>query len=261
MYIISGCYGQVGSSLYRLSLGEHKSVEIHRGDTLIFSADPAPQYTKESEDFVIDNLIGMGVDVHYYDLNEDLYMSGHGSQEDILELFKIANPRYFIPIGGAIRFMHSYKNLALKYGANPEQVFELKPGESVIFENGRARPGDKIKVKSVLVHGLGIGDIGKIVLGDRDILGKEGIVVAVIKINQGNGSLVGTPTIVTRGFVFEKLQKKLITRASEKLRILLGSSERNKKDKMKRSTTVLLEKFFYKETGRRPMILPLIVEV
>src|ERR1035437_8067747 len=110
MYIIAGCYGQPGSSVYRLSLDEHERVKIHSGDTFIFSADPGPAYSKESEDFIVDNLIDKGADVHYYDLHEGLHVSGHGGQEDIKELFKIVNPKYFIPTGGTIRYMKSYQD-------------------------------------------------------------------------------------------------------------------------------------------------------
>jgi len=260
IYIISGCYGQVGSSVYKLSLGEHEKIQIEEGDTLIFSADPAPPYSKESEDFVIDNFIDMGVDVHYYDLNEELYVSGHGGQEDILELFKIVNPRYFIPIGGAIRYMHAYKKLVSKFGANANRVFELKPGESVIFENGSARKGEKVSAREILVHGLGIGDVGKIVLGDRDILGKEGFVIAVLKVNR-KGNLSGEPKIVSRGFVFEKVSKKLLHGAEKRLKSHITGLKKADEAKMKRVASDMLEKFFFEETGRRPMILPIIVEI
>lgn len=260
MYVISGCYGQVGSSLYRLSLGEHEKIEIEKGDTLIFSADPAPPYSKESEDFVIDNFIDIGVDVHYYDLNEDLYVSGHGSQEDIMELFRIVNPRYFIPIGGAIRYMHSYKNLALKFGASEAQVFQLKPGENVIFDKGVAIRGKRVSAKEILVHGLGIGDVGKIVLSDRDILGKEGFVVAVLKFDM-KGNLSGDPKIVSRGFVFEKVSKNLLYGAEKKLKASISALKKSDEGKMKRVATDMLEKFFFEQTGRRPMVLPVVVEV
>jgi ribonuclease J len=221
LYIVAGCYGQVGSSLYRISIDEHNFVEAVEGDMVVFSADPAPPYTKESEDFVVDNLIDKGVDVHYYDLNEGLddgiYTSGHGGKGDILELFKIVNPKYFIPIGGEIRYMKSYMDLAVGFGANPGSVFRLKPGESIIFENGNARIGERIPTKKVLVHGLGIGDIGKVVLGDRTILGNEGFVVALIKLNKDH-KLMENPEIISRGFIFEKIEKALLDNAKKRLK-------------------------------------------
>jgi ribonuclease J len=261
MYIIAGCYGQVGSSLHKLSLNEHDMLKANEGDTLIFSADPAPPYTKESENFVIDNFIDMGMDVHYYDLEEDLYVSGHGSQEDILALFRIVNPQYFIPIGGAIRFMHSYKKLAFSFGARPGSVFELKPGESVIFENGQVRRGKKIPVKEVLVHGLGIGDVGKVVLGDRAVLGKEGLAVAVIKFGRKKQKVIEAPTIISRGFVFEKEEKPFLIESAKKLKKELDSLKKLDRSVINDKTVNFLTGHFLKQTGRRPMVLPVIVEM
>jgi ribonuclease J len=260
LYVISGCYGQVGSSLYRVANGDHERVEVSEGDTMIFSADPAPPYTKESEDYVIDQLIDKGVEVHYYDLDEGLYVSGHGGQEDILELFKIVNPKYFIPIGGAIRFMHAYKKLVVKFGANKNSVFELKPGENVIFKNRTAVKGKKIQTKEVLVHGLGIGDVGKIVLGDRAVLGNEGVAVIVIKLDRKN-KIIGVPEIISRGFVFEKIEKKFLRKASERLKKQITKKGEVNKSIVESVTSDYLGNFFYQKTGRRPMILPVIVQV
>jgi ribonuclease J len=259
MYLIAGCYGQVGSSLYQLSLGEHNRLHAQAGDVLIFSADPAPPYTKESENFVIDNFIDMGVDVHYYDLNEDLYVSGHGSKEDILELFKITNPNFFIPIGGAVRFMHSYKKLALEFGAKESSVFELKPGESVVFSNGKASRGKRIPVKEVLVDGLGIGDVGRVVLSDRKTLSQHGVAIAIIKLDSARGHLAADPEIISRGFVFEKEEKKFLKNSGKALRVELEKRGRIDFRSAKYITVDFLADVFYKETGRRPMILPVVV--
>jgi len=261
MYLIAGCYGQVGSSLYKLSINEHNRIKVNEGDTLVFSADPAPPYTKESENFVIDNLIDMGVDVHYYDLHEGLYISGHGSQEDIKELFKIVKPKYFIPIGGAIRFMHSYRNLAVEFGAKRNQVFNLKPGENIIFENGNARLGQKIPTKNVLVDGLGIGDVGKVVLQDRRDLSQGGVVVAILKVNRRTESLVDSPRIVSKGFIFEKQRKDLLINASGGLTKYLKRKGKLKRKDLETEAGDYLESYFYQKTARRPMVLPVIVEV
>lgn len=264
MYIVSGCYGQVGSSLYRISLGEHDRVEVGSGDMMVFSADPAPPYTKESQDFVIDNLTDKGVDVHYYDLHEGLdeglYVSGHGGRGDITELFKMVNPKYFIPIGGEIRYMKSYLGLAIKFGANPDNVFRLKPGDSVVFEKGNAHLGEKVATKQVLVHGLGIGDVGKVVLGDRAVLGNEGVAVVVFKLGR-NKKLLSDPEIVSRGFVFEKINKKLIEEAERRLATQVNKRGKFDRASLNETTMNYLSNFFFQKTGRRPMILPVVVEV
>lgn len=260
LYIISGCYGQPGSSVYRLALEEHERLKINPGDTFIFSADPGPAYSKESEDFIVDKLIDLGVDVHYYDLGEGLHVSGHGGQEDIKELFKIVKPRYFIPTGGTIRYMKSYEKLAVSVGAREQDVFRLKPGESVIFEDGKARRGETIRTKEVLVHGLGIGDIGKVVLEDRTALGKEGVVVAEVKIGR-NGKIVARPNLTSRGFVFEPGYGGVLDEAARELDRTLQGKKLQNSTSVKNLTSQFLEKYFYDKTRRHPMILPVVVEV
>lgn len=259
-YIISGCYGQVGSSLYKIAGGKHDRLDIQEGDMMIFSADPAPPYSKESEDFVIDQLIDKGVDVHYYDLNEGLYVSGHGGRGDIVELFNLIKPKYFIPIGGAVRYMHAYKKLVVKNGSDPRSVFILKPGDNIDFKDGMAKLGAKIHTKEVLVHGLGIGDIGKVVLGDRTILGQEGFVVALMKVGKDR-RLIGEPDIISRGFVFEKIEKALLDGARKKLAFQVKKNGKVDKKTAQLEAKKYLEKFFFQKTGRRPMILPIVVEI
>ncbi len=261
MYIVAGCYGQIGSSLYRIALGEYDRLEAQEGDTMVFSADPAPPYTKESENFIIDKLIDAGLDVHYYDLKEGLYVSGHGGQEDIIELFKITNPKYLIPIGGSVRFMHAYKKLAIKFGVPEANIFELKPGDNITFKNGQAIKGKRIPTKKVLVHGLGIGDVGKVVLGDRDVLGKEGMAVVVIKISAKSKKIIGTPEIISRGFVFERNEKAFLASAGKQLRNQIEARKQVDKKMLKSQATEFLGKFFFKEIGRKPMVLPVIVEI
>ncbi len=260
MYIIAGCYGQPGSSVYRLALEEHERVKINKGDTFIFSADPGPAYSKESIDFIVDKLIDLGVDTHYYDLKEGLHVSGHGGQEDIKELFKIVKPKYYIPTGGTIRYMKSYQDLVATVGSPRENVFRLKPGESVVFDGETAKRGESISVKEVMVHGLGIGDIGKVVLEDRTALGKQGIVAVGLAINR-NGKVVNNPELMSRGFVYEQKYGEILEDASENLFRHLNSKNFTNKMQIKAATEKYLEKYFFDKTRRSPMILPLVVEV
>jgi len=260
LYIIAGCYGQPGSSVYRLALSEHERVKIHKGDTFIFSADPGPAYSKESEDFIVDKLVDLGVDVHYYDLKEGLHVSGHGGQEDIRELMRIVKPKYFIPTGGTIRYMKSYEKLAVSLGAKESDVFRLKPGESVLFDEGIGRRGPTISTKEVFVHGLGIGDIGKVVLEDRTALGKEGVVAAVMKLDK-NGMIMAEPELTSRGFVFEKKYGEVLDSASHELGYMLQKKKIGNESAIKNFVNQFLEKYFYDKTHRRPMIIPVVVEV
>ena len=259
MYIIAGCYGQIGSSVYRLATDDSR-MEVSEGDMFIFSANPAPPYSKESQDFVIDELIDRGVDVHYYDLNEGLHVSGHGGQEDIKMLFDIAKPKYFIPTGGTIKHMYSFEQLVVSTGRPKEIVFKLKPGDSVDFKDGTAVRGQKVKVKEVMVHGLGIGDIGKTVLEHRTLLGKQGVVVVVFKASK-EGKLLSKPEIVNRGFVFEGISAGLLNDAIQRLMKHIGTHNKLSSKILKDEAIKFLEGYFYKTTGRSPMILPVVVEV
>lgn len=261
LYIISGSYGQPGSALYRTAIGEHDFLTIGKDDVVIFSSDPAPPGTRANVDFVVDRLIEAGAEVHYYDLQEDLHVSGHGSQEDIKTLFGLLSPKHFIPIGGTVRHMLAYRQIAQNMGAPTENVFALKAGEIVEFKNGEAFRAGQIAVKSVLVDGLGIGDVGKVVLRDRQVLSQEGIAIALIKIDQAGKKLLEEPEIISRGFVFEKVRQDLLIKAARQLKIQIEKRRIIDRNTVREVTIDFLEKFFYRETGRQPMILPVVVEV
>jgi len=260
MYIVSGCYGQIGSSLYRLSSNEHDRIHVEKGDMMIFSANPAPPYTKESQNYIIDNLTALGVDVHYYEHNEGLYSSGHGTQEDIKALYKITNPTYFIPIGGTIRYMFAYKKLAIEFGASEDRVFQFKPGDYVEFENGKKKNTGNIPVKEVLVDGLGIGDVGNVVLRDRQTLSKDGMVVVLVKIDKSGNRLIETPEIISRGFVYHGGEKEFLVSTSKELQKRIEKKKKVNKHNAKAVTIEFLERYFFNKIRRRPMILPVVVE-
>jgi ribonuclease J len=261
MYIISGSYGQPGSALYRVSQGEHDFLSIQLGDVVIFSSDPAPPGSKENVDFVVNSLIELNADVHYYDIQEDLHVSGHGSQEDIKMLFGIVKPRYFIPIGGTVRHMRAYKDLAVSMGAKETDVFELVPGDIIEFSDGSARKAGRMPVREVLVDGLGIGDVGEVVLRDRQILAKDGAAVVLIQIDKQKAKLITDPEIISRGFVFQGKERGFLISSAQKLKREMEGARRLDKMSAKNITIDFLERYFFKETGRRPMILPVIVEV
>lgn len=261
LYIVAGSFGQINGSLVRIATGSHKLVSAAEGDTAIFASYPGPPYSKEAIDFAVDSFTDMGVDCHYYDINDKLHVSGHGGKDDIVSLFDIVRPTFFIPVGGTIRFMESYKRLAVAWGANPGNVFKLKPGDSVEFSKGGAIKGKSIKVREVLVDGLGIGDVGKVVLSDRKSLSEHGIAVVIVKADLAKGKLIEDPEIVSRGFVFQKLQKDFLADSAKKLRKELESTQKFNSKSLRYLTVEFLAGLFFKETGRRPMILPVVVEV
>lgn len=261
LYIISGSYGQPGSALYRLALGEHDMLKIYPNDTVIFSSDPAPPGSKTNVDFLVDKLIEADADVHYYDMQEDLHVSGHGSQKDIEMLFALLKPKYFIPIGGTIRHMRAYSQMAQRMGAKKEEVFELMPGEIVEFSGKNARKAGKVAVKDVLVDGLGIGDVGNVVLRDRQILAQDGVAIAMLHVDRNERNLVDVPEIISRGFVYEAKHKEILIKAAGELKSYLQKKDKVDAHIARIAAVDFLEKYFYEKTGRRPMVIPVVVEV
>ncbi|MBU0572578.1 ribonuclease J [Patescibacteria group bacterium] len=260
MYIISGSYGQPGSALYRVANAEHDFLSIGEGDAVIFSSDPAPPGSKANVDGVVDRLIEIGVDVHYYEMQEDLHVSGHGCREDIKMLFALLKPKYYIPIGGTIRHMREYKNIAISMGAASEATFELMPGDIIEFNNARGVRAGKIDVKSVLVDGLGVGDVGNVVLRDRKKLARDGVAIVLLQLDRLGNKLIASPEVISRGFVFEKQEKDFLAESANLLVRELEKKERLDRHVVRRITIDFLEKYFFRQTGRRPMILPVVVE-
>ncbi len=261
VFLISGSYGQPGSSLYRLALGESDFLKIESGDVVVFSSDPAPPGSKTNVDFVVDKLIEAGAQVHYYDIQEDLHVSGHGSQEDIKLLISVVKPKYAIPIGGTIRHMRAFNLLARDLGLAAENVFELRAGESVEFRQEKASKGRNIKVKEVLVDGLGIGDVDQVVLRDRNVLAKEGIAIVLLRFDQAVGRLTARPEIISRGFVFHRRSRDFLEHSALELENFLGKRQKLDRKIVKDLTVDFLERYFFRETGRRPMVLPVLAEV
>ncbi|MBU0998488.1 ribonuclease J [Patescibacteria group bacterium] len=261
MYIISGSYGQPGSALYRVALGEHDYLSVTKGDVVVFSSDPAPPGSKTNIDSVVDKLIEKQIEVHYYDMQEDLHVSGHGSQKDIEMLFALVRPKYLIPIGGTIRHMHAYNLIAQSMGYLEQNVFGLGAGEIVEFSQNNARISGKVHIKNVLVDGLGIGDVGKVVLRDRQVLAKEGIAIVLLQLDKYEGKLINTPEIISRGFVFEKQGKQFLGKAAGILKQRVETRRKVDAKTLREITTDFLERYFFKEIGRRPMVLPVVVEV
>ena len=261
LYVISGCYGQPGSALYRVALGEHEFLTVDPGDLVIFSADPAPPGSKSNVDFVVDKLIESDINVHYYDTQEDLHVSGHGSQEDIKMMMALVRPKFFIPIGGTIRHMRAYALLAEGLGAKSQDVIKLGAGEVVDFSGGSYRMGQKVSVKDVLVDGLGIGDVGNIILRDRQVLAKEGVAIVLIQFDKNSGKLADDPEIISRGFVFGGKRNDILQDAGKRLRGEIEKRKRIDKHTLRDDAINFLDRLFFKETGRRPMVLPVVVEV
>jgi len=261
--IVAGAQGQSGSALTRIANDDHQFVHIEEGDTVVVSADPIPG-NENNVNALIDQIYRRGARVSYSDIMEDLHVSGHGSQGDLMLMLSAVAPVFVIPIGGTYRHMMQYRRLAWELGYERKNV--LIPDEGQVLEFQKGRPPnivETVALENIMVDGLGIGDVGNIVLRDRQTIAKEGIVVVVVPMERSTGRVTAQPDIVSRGFVFMKESGDLVDRAKR----IVNDSLRLKKGRMmdwqfvRKLVEQNLEKFLRKETGRSPLIVPVIVEV
>jgi ribonuclease J len=253
--IVAGSQGQYGSALSKLSQDINKFVKIKQGDKVVFSSDPIPG--NENEVYaVIEALSLKGAEVIYSDIHDQLHASGHGSQEDLKFLARFTNPKYFIPIGGTIRHQLQYQRLMVELGFQKESIFKLSEGQTVWFTKEGAKQGEEIETKNIYVDAYGVGDVGKMVLRDRKTLSSEGMVVVVL-IMDAHGKLVSSPKLLSRGFVYEKGEEELFAKATKLIEKAIKPRTDQVIDMMsvRKEVSSYLEDFFYKETGRNPLIV------
>lgn len=260
--IIAGSQGQAGSSLVRAAAEEHDFVKLKAGDKVVFSSDPIPG-NETAVYATIDMLSRQGIDVVYPDINDQLHVSGHASSGELMLLMELVKPKFLMPIGGTYRHMIQYRKLAVKMGFDEKNVFLLDSGQTLALESpSQARRGETIQLKNVMVDGLGVGDIGPVVLRDRQNLARDGIVIAILPIEHETGKLAGTVELVSRGFVFVKESRQLFAEAEAFIEKFLtkqpvGTGWRTAKDEIANR----LQQFFYLKTNRSPMVVPVIIEV
>lgn len=261
--VATGSQGEPTSAMVRMSMGDHRQLVLRAGDTVILSATPIPG-NEELFNRTVDNLFRQGANVLYHELG-NVHVSGHGGQEDYLRMFALTRPRYVIPVHGEYRHLVLHARLAQQWGLPADRVFILEDGDTVEFGDfsGKgeieARRGEKIEAGHVYVDGLGVGDIGNVVLRDRRQLSQEGFIVCIVAVDEYDGEIIYGPEIISRGFVYMREQEDLIRRAQEAV---------SKVIKKKAPTTVLENKikdalgnFAAREIGRRPMVLPLVIEM
>lgn len=261
--IVAGSQGQAESGLFRIARGEHKFVQIREGDVVVLSADPIPG-NENAVHALVDTLTQAGAQVSYSEVMEDLHVSGHGSQHDLRLMLSLTRPQYMLPIGGTYRHMIAYQKLAQGMGHERQNVLIPEEGDIIEFsESQKPRIVQKVETEQVMIDGLGIGDVGEVVLRDRKTLAKEGIMVIVVPVEESSGRVMGEPDIISRGFIYMKESGKLIERVKQ----IVVQSLRLKKGHIfdwkfvRRDIEEKVSRFLYKETGRKPLIVPVLVEV
>jgi len=262
--LVAGSQGQLGSAMDRLVAGEIEQVKIKPGDKVVFSSDFIPG-TESAVYTLIDNIYRLGGEVSYANIRSDVHVSGHGAQGDLSKLMELIKPKYLVPIGGNYRHLVAYRKLAVKNGYTSDTVLIRDNGEIIEFnEKGLVPTKEKVTVGQVMVDALGVGDVGNVVLRDRKILSEEGIVVAILPLKLDTFQFDEDPEIISRGFVYIKDNLELLAETKAGIRHTLAGLKGGVQNDTRLARQVVqdyLEKFFFKKTGRRPMVLVVVIEV
>ncbi len=257
----TGAQGEPLSALSRIANGEHPLVQLRKGDTVILSATPIPG-NEGSVHRTINNLYRNGANV-FYSARNRVHVSGHASAGDLKIVLNLVRPKFFVPIHGEDRHLAHHGLLARDVGLSEENV--MLAGDGAIINVGPELFEHKGDVDSgyVFVDGLGIGDVGSVILRDRKHLGQDGIFVIVITVDHGSGRLVGRPDVVTRGFVHEGGAEELIEAAKDRVVAAMGKLEPEGSDStvLQNNIKDVLGKYLYEQTKRRPMVIPVVMEV
>jgi ribonuclease J len=257
--ITTGSQGESMAALSRMAGNNHKKISIMPGDTVIFSAHPIPGNEKAVTN-VINELQMKGADVIF----QDVHVSGHACQEEIKLIYSLVKPKYAIPVHGEYKHRKAQAKIAAQLGMPKENIFMLQSGDVLEMDDNRAAVNEKVPVGAILVDGLGVGDVGNVVLRDRQHLAEDGIMIVVMALESHSDQLISGPDIVSRGFVYVRESDELLDEA----RLLVEEAVQNCLDKgktdwgkLKGTVKDVLSDFVWKKTKRRPMILPIIMEV
>lgn len=260
--ITTGSQGEPMSALTRIAAGMHKSIQVIKGDLVIISASPIPGNEKCISN-VINDLFKKGAEV-IYDSLEEIHVSGHACQEELKLIHTLVKPKYFMPVHGEHRHLIQHGILAEKLGMDKSNIFVGELGQILEIHSREARISGRVQTGAIMVDGLGIGDVGTTVLRDRKLLSQDGILTVVVTIDKSSYTIAAGPDIITRGFVYVKESDTLINEAKT---VVAEEIENTLKDKklywtpMKFAIRNSLSQFLYTKTKRRPVIMPIIMEV
>ena len=260
--ITTGTQGEPMSALARMACSEHKKVEIIPGDLVIISAHPIPGNEKLISK-VINLLFERGARVVYNDI-ADIHVSGHAAQEDLKLINRMVKPKFFMPVHGEYRMLKRHAELANELGMPQQNVFVMQTGQVLELDRNSARVTTTVPTGNVLVDGLGVGDVGNIVLRDRKHLSEDGLMIVVVTISKEDGKVLAGPDIISRGFVYVRESEDLMDGAKNVIKdVLHECEEKNIKEwaYLKNNIKENLKEYLYKKTKRNPMILPIIMEV
>ncbi|MCI5856946.1 MAG: ribonuclease J [Agathobacter sp.] len=257
--ITTGSQGESMAALSRMANGMHRKISIKPNDTIVFSSNPIPGNEK-SVTSIINELMRKGADVIF----QDVHVSGHACKEDIKLIYSLVNPKYSIPVHGEYKHLVAQAKIAEELGYDKDHIKILSSGDVLEIDENGAEVTGRVQVGNIFVDGLGVGDVGNIVLRDRQRLAEDGIIVVVLTLENGSGQILAGPDIVSRGFVYVRNSESLMDEAKSVLNATMDyCMEHNITDwsKIKNEIKDSLGDFVWKETKRRPMIMPIIMEV
>ena len=257
--ITTGSQGESMAALSRMANGTHKKITIKPKDTIIFSSNPIPGNEK-AVSHVINELFQKGADVIF----QDVHVSGHACQEEIKLIYSLVKPKYSIPVHGEYKHLMAQAKVVEDLGMDKDNIFILSSGDVLELDEEGAEVTGRVQTGDVMVDGLGVGDVGNIVLRDRQHLAEDGIIIVVMTLENGSGSVLAGPDIVSRGFVYVRGSESLMDEAKAVLDETMDyCMDKNITDwgKIKSEIKDSLGDFVWKETKRRPMIMPIIMEV
>ncbi len=260
--LTTGTQGEPLSALTRLANANHRKLEIIPGDTVVIAATPIPGNEKLVHR-TIDNLFRRGANVIYEGIS-GVHVSGHGSQEELKLMLNLLRPKYLIPVHGEYRHLIHHAALAEKIGIPKENIFIVENGTVLEFSSAEGKITSNVQAGAVFIDGLGVGDVGNIVLRDRKVLSRDGIFIVVMAIDSKEKELLSGPDIVSRGFVYMKESEELLDEAREIVSEVIAALLLKKVSNwqiIKNSIKDSMGKFLWEKTGRKPMILPIIMEI
>ena len=259
--ITTGSQGEPMSGLFRMANSSHK-VNVGKGDMVIISASSIPGNEK-SVGRVINQLYQHGAKV-IYERMADVHVSGHACKEELKLMLTLTKPKFFIPVHGEARHLYQHKELAEELGISEEDIFVTEIGDVVELTRNKGRIAGSVTAGSVMVDGSGVGDIGNVVLRDRKLLSEDGIFTVVITLNKQTGALLAQPEILSRGFVYEKNSEELLKETRELVKTKAAQFEKNHRSSwssIKNDIRNSIKNYLYERTKRRPMVMPIIIEI
>ena len=261
IYMTTGSQGEPTSALVRIANKDHPQLHIMQGDTVVLSASPIPG-NEGLINKTVDTLFKQGAQVLYNKVAA-VHVHGHAAQEELKLLLSLIKPKFFVPVHGEYRHLSFHGRLAEQVGVAKENIFILEDGDILELNQQAGRITGKVTYSNVYVDGLSVGDIGSVVLRDRKMLAKDGIVMVIIAINQQTGKVVGRPDIVSRGFIEDRDTSAMIEQSRDLVVRVLdhGSARPNDWGFINTKIKDTLNKYYYDQTRRRPMVLPFMVKV